>query len=146
AALLKTNSFVIQTRGYSRGSCRRLEHIRDTLCKAILENASDSESRRRLWSATRRLRVACSEVMRAIAREVGEDAKAYRRHRQFGIFLAGDEWTPKREKECQKKTYSISKELHRALFEDSSSLHRQDALREAAGRDEGNAGCEWLRW
>src|SRR5258708_962991 len=75
-ALLNLTSLLIQTQGYARGSCRRLGHIREL--GRILE------SRPELKDEPRLLRIACTEVMRAIAREVGEDAKAFLRHRQVG--------------------------------------------------------------
>jgi len=33
SALLSANSFLIQTHGYARGSCRRLKHIREIVVK-----------------------------------------------------------------------------------------------------------------
>jgi hypothetical protein len=86
-SFLKANTFLVQTRGYSRGSCRKLEYLRDTL-------ALDVCKRRRtpgheLKQAIRALRIACTDVMRAIAREVGEDAKSYLRLQQGAILTAG---------------------------------------------------------
>ena len=95
-AILKSNSFLIQTHGYSRGSCRRLEQI--AKIAADVSNSLDSPGNgkvpeceaEKIKAAVRTLWIVCTEVMRAIAREVGEDAKAYYRHRQAGRLACGD--------------------------------------------------------
>src|SRR5579872_6559534 len=79
SALLRSHAFLIQTQGYARGNCRRLAHTRG-ICEE-LEKTADQP----LYDAARELRIACTESMRAIAREVGEDAKAFLRHRQFAL-------------------------------------------------------------
>jgi len=87
---LRQNSFLVQTIGYSRGSCRRLESIRDELCKLVCvaaNRASASEFQRRGAVAVKRLQIACTELMRAIAREVGEVTRAYERHRELRALL-----------------------------------------------------------
>jgi hypothetical protein len=136
AALLKTNGFLIQTRGYSRGSCRHLEYIRDTLCKSIREKFTQGSGA--LLTAIQRLQIVCTEVMRMIAREVGEDTMLYRQHRQFGILLAKGKWEPEDEKECKLATYSISKTLYEKL-----SAH---AMPIASEKYINNPNVEWLRW
>ncbi len=85
SALLKTNSFLVQTRGYARGSCRRLTHIR-RLCESIRPSIGADN---KVVGAARLLEITCTEVMRAIAREVGEDKKAFIRHRQFALLKSG---------------------------------------------------------
>jgi hypothetical protein len=90
SALLKSQSFLIQTHGYSRGSCRRLEHISSSLCPSIFRSLSSKYSEKEkiaLANSLIRLRLVSVEIMRAIAREVGEDKKAYDRHKQFGKFV-----------------------------------------------------------
>ncbi len=86
SALLRANSFLIQTHGYARGSCRRLNHIRNVLCISLAAQPLRKEQdRAQLQGVAQKLRVTCTEVMRAIAREVGEDKKAYIRHQQFAM-------------------------------------------------------------
>lgn len=93
-SLLRTNSYLIQTHGYSRGSCRRLELIASIGTEilgapgmqhsgASLQDVRDAVSL--LWQQ-------CAEVMRAVAREVGEDAKAFYRHRQVARLVIGETW------------------------------------------------------
>lgn len=144
AALLKVNSFLIQTHGYSRGSCRHLEYIRDTLCKSIRERLKPIPPE--LFNATQRLQIVCTEVMRMIAREVGEDAKLYRRHRQFGIFLTGDEWTLGLEEQCKNKSYHISEELRKKLLALKTSSDGDTSKPIAGGNYMSNPNSEWLRW
>jgi hypothetical protein len=89
AALVRSNAFLIQTRGYSRGSCRKLEFIRDRLTRDVA--FEDDKDRQCVWppspqlqDAIRNLRLITTEVMRAVAREVGEDSKSYLRQSQWG--------------------------------------------------------------
>lgn len=105
-SLLRANAWLVQTHGYSRGSCRRLEYVRFELCKEIdahcdrYENGSkgsrqwflkDVQPRvRSIKEGTRLLRIQCTEVMRAIAREVGEDIRAIERHNALPRLLAGN--------------------------------------------------------
>ncbi|HST24166.1 MAG TPA: SIR2 family protein [Blastocatellia bacterium] len=149
AALLKANGFLIQTHGYSRGSCRHLEYIRDTLCPSDLDPDSESE----LCDAAQRLRIVCTEVMRMIAREVGEDAKLYLRHRQFGVFLAGEVWTRKHEEQYlekdEDKALHISKKIHEKLNGLSAQLVPSDGNSSqhlVSQTYVNNPNAEWLRW
>lgn len=152
SSLLKTNTFLIQTHGYARGSCRRLEHIRDTLCIHILGRAAQSQKAKeptpasghgqaqrvetQLEDSVRRLRMTCTEVMRAIAREVGEDAKGYLRHRQFGKLYSGDAGQSLTEKQRNPThgEHNISKKVFAGLFPDNNP----DRI--ARGT------AEWVRW
>ena len=131
-SLLRSNAFLIQTHGYSRGSCRRLNEIakigmelfraqekieRSNLKKKDAnEVAAIKESLRQLW-------VVCAEIMRAVAREVGEDAKAYYRHRQAGrLAFLDTTW----EAVCpDEENEELGKKL-RGLY--------------------GSRGKDWLRW
>lgn len=147
AALLKTNGFLIQTRGYSRGSCRHLEYIRDTLCKSIRDKFTQGPGD--LLTAIQRLQIVCTEVMRMIAREVGEDKMLYRQHRQFGILLAKGKWTQRHEEMCKNQTYHISKKLHKELRklsarETPSPANKPQPI--ADGDYVNNPNIEWLRW
>ena len=132
AALLKRSSFLVQTHGYSRGSCRRLEHIRDSLCKRIQDRSPDS-----LQQSIQRLRIVCTEVMRAIAREVGEDAKAYLRHRQFAMLVAEGKWTKELKEKCDERAggHKLSQALHDTLADGRNDLEYVS-----------NRQAEWLRW
>ncbi len=85
-AILTSNSFLIQSSGYSRGNCRKLTQLSKksveqmnipALAKAEAHNNKLAEEIKR---AHLRLQTACYEIMRATAREVGEDRKAYLRH------------------------------------------------------------------
>jgi hypothetical protein len=102
AAMLKSNSFLIQTHGYSKGSCRRLEHIRKMARSLSLTDPI-------VIHAVMEIESVCAEVMRAIAREVGEDNKAYQRHREYSAALAGitgyddDKDSPKRQSAWRKR-------------------------------------------
>jgi hypothetical protein len=93
AAILKANSYLIQTHGYSRGSCRRLEFTAE-IASDILKHAThlDGDVYEQIAVSVRRLWIVCAEVMRAIARELGEERKAFLRHRQVGRMIAGDTW------------------------------------------------------
>ncbi len=100
-ALLQAHGFMVQTRGYSRGSCRRLDNVRGRLSRSILrqvdklrhllEGEAFKEPIELLDTAVLRLRLRSTELMRAIAREVGEGVKAYLRHRWIRDLLAGEE-------------------------------------------------------
>jgi hypothetical protein len=118
SALIKGNSFLIQTHGYSRGSCRRLENIRDLLCGKIKPEPPSAL----IASKINRLQRDCTEVMRAIAREVGEDGKAYQRHRELRALVAGK---------------SVSK------LNDTDSGDLAQVLREQTN---GTGLREWIRW
>lgn len=105
AATLRSNSYLIQTHGYSRGSCRRLEQIGKIIVltpslDAQIETSFKAEVRDKFQEkcveiahSTKSVWIACSEVMRAIAREVGEDFKAYERHRLNALVRMGRSWT-----------------------------------------------------
>ena len=69
-AMLRTHRFLIQTRGYSRESCRRLIHIRDTLYLPIVSRATAVEPQDdgRLQSKVQDLRVTCTEIIPTIPR------------------------------------------------------------------------------
>ena len=95
SSLLKANSFLIQTHGYSRGSCRRLtgiaevgKEIFDHVFNKPAADAAKESERAEVEKAVRKLWIVFVEIMRAIAREVGEDAKAYYRHRQARKLIA----------------------------------------------------------
>lgn len=102
-AVLQAYGFMIQTRGYSKGSCRRLDDIRKekaAMISVALEKAAQSSRLRRAvtgpWArvveqAILRLQIRCTELMRAIAREVGEGNKAYERHRTLRLLLSGEQ-------------------------------------------------------
>lgn len=140
SALLKANSSLIQTFGYSRGSCRHLEYIRDTLCKSIsdkLKSAPDEWSNE-LSDSIKRLRIVCTEVMRVIAREVGEDREMYLRHRQLGTLLAGREL----KKPCEK----ISREIHGKLFACKTPSAADTLRHHERGKYISDPAVEWLRW
>lgn len=127
SALLKVNSLLIQTQGYARGSCRRLGHIR-TLCRPLEKEEPE------LWPAVRRLQRTCTEVMRAIAREVGENAKGYLRHRQLAelYFLdAGSDLTE-----------TIGKGSNHNHFSDKLI----EELRKKSESESVDAACELMRW
>lgn len=145
ASLLKANSFLIQTHGYSRGSCRHLEYIRDTLCKAVQENVPQIPEP--LFNAIHRLQIVCTEVMRMVAREVGEDAKLYLRHRQFGVLLAGDEWTLEHERKFkEEQTFHISEEIYRNLSASEALSSGNNFQQMAGGTYINSPNSEWLRW
>jgi len=122
-ASLKAHGFLIQTNGYSRGSCRRLEHIRDTLCDWIRKFSLDQQSEDLRRSLTK-LRVTCTEVMRAIAREVGEDGEAYQRHQEYVTHLTGQQ--------IKDVPEAFSSAMHDALF--------------GAGDVWYGGTAEWIRW
>lgn len=128
SALLKVNSFLIQTQGYARGTCRRLGHIR-TLCAQL-------EEKRGLMPAARQLRKGCTEAMRAVAREVGENAKGYLRHQQFAQLYfrrKGVNLTPALSNEQQ----HLSNRVVAKLEEKSRSKSESNRV---------EAACEFMRW
>jgi hypothetical protein len=110
-ATIRTNSFLIQTHGYSRGSCRRLEALAKAADAILRQSALFKGSKAfrtleclsiapeligtakdRLADVEKnigRLVIDALELMRAIAREVGEDAKAFQRHRQVAHYTLG---------------------------------------------------------
>ncbi len=114
-SLLRENSFLIQTQGYSRGSCRRLEYIRDDRCRAMdaaLTAWSPTGKQKHISAAktavslaVHKLRIKCTEIMRAIAREVGEDNRAYLRQQDLRTLLAGQPLT-------ESHSVSTSGDLH----------------------------------
>ena len=82
-SLLTSNSFLIQSQGYSRNSCRRLRHVRDSHCSRIKNVISQHKTPsvgKAIKANVITLQIRCYEIMRAIAREVGEDFRAYVRH------------------------------------------------------------------
>jgi hypothetical protein len=91
--ILRQHYFLIQTIGYSRGTCRSLKYIRDERCapfRAEIEKiVTSTEETKRLADSILRLEVQCTEVMRCVAREVGELKRAYERHcevRNYFVF------------------------------------------------------------
>ena len=197
SSILRTHSFLIQTHGYSRGSCRRLEFIRDNICTGILDvghslkqarisaespaahgTSGGRGSRRRkrldgnlalkggqgsarqeprspggqlpignaglnddftnidnvchrLGSAVKWLRLCCTEVMRAIAREVGEDSRAYLRQREVRALLSG------RDVADAGLGGIGTEELYESLFKERDHKYH-GLIREPA--------TEWVRW
>lgn len=108
ASKISSESYLIQTHGQSRGSCRQLERLCD-IGERILEGIDHFKKGQayleshhsnikvqtaivRLSVAIPRLWLASTEAMRSIAREVGEDGKAYQRQRQVGYLLIGKQW------------------------------------------------------
>ncbi len=100
SSLLHSHAFLIQTKGYSRGSCRRLTHIRDTRCPVIARalplacDYIDVKALAKVETAIRTLQIGCTEVMRAVAREVGEDRRAYARQEEIKSLLAAKSRVP----------------------------------------------------
>ena len=142
-ALLKVNSFLLQAQGYPRASWRRLGYTRDELCIGLAEKKRDSVA---LQAAAQRLRVTCTEVMRAIAQEVGEDKKAYLLHQQFAILQT---------QECverlpQEGDAHFSQDLLRALSAASGEACPPAAvpvlLRGGGSTAKKSAGSDWVRW
>lgn len=87
-SVIYANRWLIQTHGYSRGSCRHLEAIAEHIetwvrVPAISEEDNVVDEARKVWQV-------CAEVMRQIAREVGEDYRAFYRHRACRIFTKTD--------------------------------------------------------
>lgn len=135
SALLQTHGFMVQTRGYSRGSCRRLESLRDIVASRIEEAISKIVTAEKfdragdlrslfnpVYGALLRLRLRCTEIMRAIAREVGEGVKAYDRHREIRCMLAGHGHArgyKGKEKDLWQVNYQI---LYQEMFPDSTRV------------------------
>jgi hypothetical protein len=149
ASLLRSHSFLVQTHGYSRGSCRRLEFIRDSLCIDILDFLEPSlrSSKRnssatvnlpidRIQRAATWLRIRCTEVMRAIGREVGEDAIAFARQRELRALIMGVSLD-----QADSDRLS-SKQLFKALFD---SRHQLLFMSGGFVRSQ-EAPIEWVRW
>ena len=127
STVLRLHQFVIQTIGYSRGSCRKLQYIRSRLCPRCIA-ASKKEiaarrDRKEIANAVVRLQVGCTEVMRAIAREVGEVAKAYERHKEI-------------------RMYFVSNDLEHGAKANEKAL----AERCLAPAFPFNGAIEWVRW
>jgi SIR2-like domain len=123
SSLLRANDFLIQTRGYARGSCRRLNHIRRALCGKLrfLEGSP-------VAAAVNRLQLTCTELMRMIAREVGEDKKAFLRHQQCADLRS------KRPLQDEVLRHTGEHALSRGL------------LAAIANPDDPHAAAEWVRW
>src|SRR5262249_29675153 len=142
---LKKNLFLIQARGYVRGSGRRLEHIRDQLSPAV-QNAYRKQRKgsptnvndERFSLALRQLQIVCTEALRALAREVGEDERAYVRHREFGNLLAGNGTDGGRRRGPGKPR--ISDDLFKALFRRKDRRKGSKSGRQLRGQ------VEWARW
>lgn len=154
-AVLRSNSFLIQTRGYSVNSCRRLTLIRDMLGDAALiecldgltgsidsagkhvDDGSKGKIRGQFAKLIIELQIDAVGLMRGIAREVDEDELAYEYHRELSARLialrsgkilgAGREW------EKDKKQYGAGP-LALALNTSNTS----DSLSKRLG--------EWTRW
>jgi hypothetical protein len=78
SALLRTYSHLIQTQGYSLEVIRRLRYLRDNLCGKIAMMApQDEEVNKSLQDVLKFLGARCTEIMRAVAREVGDVELAY---------------------------------------------------------------------
>jgi hypothetical protein len=134
--LLKTRGFHVDylAHAHSRGSCRRLEFIRDELCAQLDKSLSSLEktARARLPSAILLLRIRSSEVMRAIAREVGEDARAFQRQREIRALLC-----------CRSAADAQLKELtSRVMFR---TLFRPQTNTSSVAQTI-DAPLEWTRW
>lgn len=143
-ALLKVNSFLLQTQGYPRGSWRRLAYTRDDLCVTLAGRQNHAE----LASAAQRLRVTCTEVMRAIAQEVGEDKQAYSQHQQFGILHT--QTTVTKLQQGSKHVAGKGK-ISRALLAAFQSTGDETStlpviLRGSVAADERARSAEWVRW
>lgn len=81
----------IRTRGFSRGSCRRLKYIREKYAgfidpkpqtkrsDAVVPRITDSD----LLEAIKDIQARCLIVMRGVAHEMGEQVTAFARHRQL---------------------------------------------------------------
>lgn len=133
ADLLYSHSFLVQTQGHSRGSCRQLAYIRSILCDAIDAKAFQSDRQSRsVRSATLGLRIRCTEVMRAIAREVGADGRAFQRQRELRALFAG--------RKISDADRTTTEHLRSRL------LDRPTAVVREAMRDLPTCWLRWWRW
>ena len=94
-SVIFAESFLIQTHGYSKGCCRQLSRI-SGLASYMYDSKEFSqgslfteEEKAEIRGPLTELRIVCAETMRAIAREVGEDGKAFLRHRQVALLKLG---------------------------------------------------------
>jgi hypothetical protein len=149
ASLLQTNSFLIQTHWDSRGSCRQLEYVRDRLCNDLDGKLSALQHLMKLAGVAdltkvfhvvrhsiRKLRIRCTEVMRAIAREVGEDKTAYKRQREVRTLLTGHT--------IEQTDPITAVDLFGSLFD----TERYEHCRTEHGKlaEQAKLGLEWIRW
>ncbi len=162
SSLLHAHAFLVQTQGYSRGSCRRLLDLRRERCQRIddaihpaltLEPKSVAIART-VKAATRRLRIRCTEAMRSIAREVGEDRLAYNRQQELRALLSWDGWDVKLypwdvkdypKGELTDKWLRVLASQEHWVGQASASPNHEPALGEQA-TDRGESWLEWMRW
>ena len=142
-ALLRSNLFLIQTNGYARGSCRRLNHLRRDLCGELLHKVRSGETQ--LQTSIRALQMTCTEVMRAIAREVGEQRKAYIRHQQFGLLSAGRSLDEIREGDHILGKDQITRLIYEHLFEEKKGPEGQGNGQQPDSANT-KAIVQWVRW
>ncbi|MBL8069415.1 MAG: SIR2 family protein [Armatimonadetes bacterium] len=83
--VLKANMWILQTHGYSRGSCRQLDSLAER-AEEIVRRSDHAKSQ--FIDSLRSFWLSCADAQRRIAREVGEDGKAYARHRLIGKLLS----------------------------------------------------------
>lgn len=83
-AVLVAGRELIQTRGFAKGSCRKIEQIADSLV-LVRPNGASKEEWDSYLRSVRHFWIACAETMRDIAREVAADDKSYLRHRYAGL-------------------------------------------------------------
>jgi hypothetical protein len=141
SSLLQAYAFLVQTQGYSRGSCRRLGDIRKRRCDVIdavvRQTLADHPDRDNLVAtverATRRLRIRCTETMRAIAREVGEDRLAYNRQTELRTLFSG---------ESLDATNTSGSEATKKILELMAAQNAQADQRPQSG----GMWIEWMRW
>lgn len=151
AALLLVNSYHIQTHGYSRGSCRRLEQIASigmTIFKKLGQATGEEECAVR--RSIQHLWIVCVELMRAIAREVGEDGKAYVRHGQLRRLMAdGATWQDVRTQSKPKsKTQSHEELLSISVGQNQTLRTRKpdSATISFLQNETAESRSKWLRW
>ncbi len=147
SSLLHTHAFLIQTQGYSRGSCRRLADIRDRRCRRIDEASRERVSRtgdvtnqqtRNIEAATRLLRFRCTDVMRAIAREVGEDRLAYVRQNDVRSLLSGFNL----DSDSRTRHLKAKGDATRDFLDEIARIEEEAAKTP----NYGEYWLEWLRW
>ncbi len=144
ASLLRTHGFLLQTRADSRGNCRYLAYIRADICgelekglrsalsrKNHAPNKLRRKSRNDVLAAVQLLRIRCTETMRAIAREIGEDGRAFLRHREGRAQLADESLA------CADKIKSRHLFAHLFSPNGKRAFHASRVLNEAV---------EWIRW